>query len=50
MAVAGEGIERDVAQDADLGHFLLDGADGAADEIVRIERFAAVSSRSVGSV
>ncbi len=42
MAVAGEGIERDVAKDADLRHFLLDGADGAADEIVGIERFAAV--------
>ena len=42
MAVAGEGIERDVAQNADLGHFFLDGADGAADQIVRIERLAAV--------
>ena len=41
MAVAGEGIERHVAQHADLGHFFLDGADGAADQIVRIERFAA---------
>ena len=35
MAVAGVGIERDVAEDADLGHLLLDRADGAADEIVR---------------
>ena len=35
MAVAGVGIERDVAEDADLRHLLLDGADGAADEIVR---------------
>ncbi len=41
MAVAGEGIERHVAQDADLRHFLLDGAHGAADQIVGIERFAA---------
>ena len=42
MAVAGVGIERDVAQDADVRHFLLDRADGAADEIVGIERLAAV--------
>ena len=35
MAVAGVGIERHVAQDADLRHFLLDGADGPADQIVR---------------
>ena len=42
MAVAGIGIERDIAEDADVGHFFLDRADGAADEIVRIERFAAV--------
>ena len=42
MAVAGVGIERDVAEDADLRHLLLDGADGAADQIVRIERLAAV--------
>ena len=42
MAVAGIGIERDVAEDADLGHLLLDRADGAADQVVRIERFAAV--------
>ena len=41
MAVAGVGIERDVAQDADVGHFLLDGADRLADQIVGIERFAA---------
>jgi len=34
MAMAGVGIERDVAEDADLRHGLLDGADGAADEIV----------------
>ena len=42
MAVAGIGIERDVAENADVGHFFLDRADGAADEIVRIERLAAV--------
>ena len=50
MAVAGKGIERDVAEDADLGHFLLDGADGAADQIVRVERLAArlVAQRRIG--
>ena len=42
MAVAGIGIERDVAEHADLRNFLLDGADGAADQIVGIERFGAV--------
>ena len=42
MAVAGVGIERDVAQDADVRHFLLDRADRLADQIFRIERFAAV--------
>ena len=41
MAVAGVGIERDVAQDADLGHFLLDRAHRLADQVVGIERFAA---------
>ena len=41
MAVAGEGIERDVGQEADLRHFLFDGAQGAADQIVRVERLAA---------
>ena len=50
MAVAGVGIERDVAQDADVGQFLLDRADRLADEVVGVERFAAVSSRSFGSV
>ena len=42
VAVAGVGIERDVAQDADLRHRLLDGADRAADEVVGVERLAAV--------
>jgi len=37
MAVAGIGIERDIAQEADLGHFLLDGPDGPAHQIVRVE-------------
>ena len=41
MAVGGIGIERHVAEDADLRHRLLDGADGAADEIVGVERFRA---------
>ena len=39
MAVAGIGIERDIAEHADLRHFFFDGADGAADEIIGIERF-----------
>ena len=42
MAVAGIGIERHVAEHADLRHFFLDGANGAADQIVGIERFGAV--------
>ena len=46
MAVARVGVERDVAQDADLRHFLLDRAHGAADQIVRIERLAAVVRRA----
>ena len=41
MAVAGEGIERDVGEQADLRHCLLDGAQRAADQIVRVERLAA---------
>ena len=41
VTVAGKGVERHVAQDADVGHFFLDRADGAADKIVGIERFAA---------
>ena len=35
MAVAGVGIERHVAQHADLGHRFFDGADRLADQIVR---------------
>ncbi len=42
MAVAGVGIERHIAQHADLRHRFLDGADRAADQIVRVERFGAV--------
>ena len=42
MAVAGVGIERDVGQDADLGHRILDRLDRAADQIVGVERFARV--------
>ena len=42
VAVAGVGIERDVAEHADLRHRLLDGADRLADQVVRIERLAAV--------
>ncbi len=42
MAVAGVGIERHVAQHADLGHRLLDRAHRAADQIVGVDRFASV--------
>src|SRR5215471_16469880 len=42
MAVACEGIERDVAEYAEIGKFLLDGAHRLADEIVGIERFRSV--------
>ena len=42
VAVAGVGIERHVAQHTDLRHLFLDGADGAADQIVGIERLGAV--------
>ncbi len=50
MAVARVGIERHVADDADLRHLLLDGTHGAADEIAGIERLAraVVAQRSVG--
>ena len=41
MAVAGIGIERHVAEDADVRHLLLDGADRPADEVVRVERLGA---------
>ena len=46
MAVAGVGIERHVAHDADVRHRLLDGAHGPADEIVGIERLAGSAVRS----
>ena len=39
MAVAGIGIEGDVAQHADLRHFFFDGANGAADEVIWVKRF-----------
>ena len=35
MAVAGIGIERHIAKDADVRHLLLDGADRLADEVLR---------------
>ena len=38
MAVAGEGIQRHVAEHADVGEFLLDRAHRLADQIVRVER------------
>jgi hypothetical protein len=50
MAVAGEGIERDVAEHADVGEFLLDRAHRLADQIVRIERLRTllVAQRRLG--
>jgi len=42
MAVAGVGIESDVAEYPDLRHSLLDGPDGTTHQIVRIERLASV--------
>ena len=48
MAMAGVGIERHVAEHADLRHGLLDRPDGAADEIVRVERLAAVLVAQLG--
>ena len=42
MAVAGEGIERDVAEHAEAGKFLLDGAHRLAHQIVGVERLGAV--------
>ena len=50
MAMAGIGIERDIAEHAELRHLLLDGANCAADQIVGIERFAAVLVAQLGSV
>ena len=47
MAVAGIGIERHIAQHADLRHRGLDGAHRAADQVVGIERLAAVLGLSV---
>ena len=48
MAVAGIGIERDVAQDADLRHRLLDGAHRATDQIFGVERLGPVVIAQVG--
>ena len=42
MAVAGVGIERNIAKNANLRYLLLDGADRATDQIVRVERLAPV--------
>ena len=50
MAVAGIGIERDVAQHADVRDRLLDRADRAADEVVGVERLRPSGSRNFGSV
>ena len=50
MAVAGEGIQRDVAEHAEIGKFLLDGAHRFADEVFRIGGFGAflVAQRRLG--
>ena len=50
MAVAGVGIERDIAEDAEIGKFLLDRAHGLADQIVGVERLRAVLVAQRGSV
>ncbi len=48
MAVIGIGIEGDIAQHADPGRCLLDGAHGAADEIVGIGGLAPVGRLQLG--
>ena len=48
MAVRGIRVERDVADDADLGHRLLDGAHRAADQIVGINGLAGVIVAQLG--
>ena len=42
MAVAGIGVERHVAHDADVRHRRLDGAHRPADQIVGVERLAGI--------
>ena len=42
MAMRCVGIQRHVAQHADLRHRRLDGAHGAADQVVAVQRLAAV--------
>ena len=50
VAVAGVGVERHVSDEAEPGEFLLDRAAGAADQVVLVERLAAllVLQRRVG--
>ena len=48
MAVAGIGIERHIAQHADLRHRLLDRAHRAADQIVGVDGFAPVFAFQLG--
>ncbi len=48
MAVTGVGIERHIAEHADLWHMLLDRAHRAADEIVGVDRFAPVRCLQAG--
>ena len=50
VAMAGKGVKRHVAEDADLRHLPLDRADGPANEIVRVKRFAARLVAQAGSV
>ena len=45
MAVAGVGIERHVAENADLRNCLLDRPHGAADQIAGVRGFAAILDR-----
>ena len=48
MAVGGVGVERDVRQNADVRHGVLDGAGGAAHQVVGVGRLAAVIGAAVG--
>ena len=50
MAVAGIGVERHVADHPDIADLCLDGAHGAADEVVRVESLARlfVAKRGIG--
>jgi hypothetical protein len=49
MAVAGVEIERHIGEHADFGRRILDGADGAANEIIGIERFLRILAAPIGA-